>query len=39
MILQEVNSGATFTVATYVSTVGIAGVMLQDQGGGLQPVS
>jgi hypothetical protein len=39
VILPEVNSDATFTVATYASTVGIAAVMLQEQGGGLQPVS
>ena len=39
MILPEVSSDATFTVATDASTAGIAAVMLQDQGGGLQPVS
>jgi hypothetical protein len=39
MILPEVGSDATFSVATDASTVGIATVMLQDQGGGLQPVS
>jgi hypothetical protein len=39
LILPEVGSDATFTVATEASTVGIATVMLQDQGGGLQPVS
>jgi hypothetical protein len=39
LILPEVSSDATFTVATDASTVGIATVMLQDQGGGLQPVS
>jgi hypothetical protein len=39
MILPEVSSDATFTVATYASTVGIAVNLLQDQGGGLQPVS
>jgi hypothetical protein len=39
VILPEVGSGATLTVATYASTVGIARVMLQDQGGGLQPLS
>jgi hypothetical protein len=39
LILPEVDSDATFTVATDTSTVGIAAVMLQDQGGGLQPVS
>jgi hypothetical protein len=37
-MLPEVSSDATFTVATDASTVGIASVMLQDQGGGLQPV-
>jgi hypothetical protein len=39
MILPEVGSDATFTVATNASIVGIAAVMLQDQGGRLQPVS
>jgi hypothetical protein len=39
LILPEVGSDATFTVATDASTVRIALVMLQDQGGGLQPVS
>jgi hypothetical protein len=39
LILPEVISDATFTVATNASTVGIASVLLQDQGGGLQPVS
>jgi hypothetical protein len=39
VILPEVNSDATFTVATHASTVGIATVLLQDQGGGLQPFS
>jgi hypothetical protein len=39
MILPEVISDATFTAATYASTVGIAIVMLQDQGGGIQTVS
>jgi hypothetical protein len=38
-ILPEVGSDATFTVATDASTMGIAAVLLQDQGGGLQPVS
>jgi hypothetical protein len=38
-ILPEVGSDATFTVATYASIVGIATVRLQDQGGGLRPVS
>jgi hypothetical protein len=39
LILPEVSSDMVFTVATYASTVGIATFMLQDQGGGLQPVS
>jgi hypothetical protein len=39
MILPEVGSDSTFTVATDASTVGIAAVLLQDQGCGLQPVS
>jgi hypothetical protein len=39
MILPEVSSDATFTVATYASTLGIAAIMLQCQGGGLQLVS
>jgi hypothetical protein len=39
MILPEVSPDATFTVATYASTMGIATVMLQDKGGALQPVS
>jgi hypothetical protein len=39
LTLPEVSSDATFTVATNASTVGIAAVMLQDQGGGLQPIS
>ena len=39
LIFPEVGSDATFTVATDASTVGIAAVLLQDQGGGLQPVS
>jgi hypothetical protein len=38
LILPAVGSDATFTVATDASTVGIAAVMLQDQGEGLQPV-
>jgi hypothetical protein len=38
LILPEVRSDATFTVATYTSSIGIATVMLQDQGGGLQTV-
>jgi hypothetical protein len=39
LILPEVSSDATFTVDVDASTVGIATVMLQDQGGGLQPAS
>jgi hypothetical protein len=39
MILPEVSSDATLTVATDASIVGIATVPLQDQGGGLQPVT
>jgi hypothetical protein len=39
LILPEVSSDATFTVATYASSMGIATVILQDQGGGLQQVS
>jgi hypothetical protein len=39
LILPEVSSDATFTVATDASTVGIAAILLQDLGGGLQPVS
>jgi hypothetical protein len=39
IILPEVRSDATFTVATYALSVGIAVFMLQDQGGGLQPIS
>jgi hypothetical protein len=39
MILPEVSSDATFTVAKDASTVGIALVMLQDKGGGLQSLS
>jgi hypothetical protein len=39
MILPEVTSDAMFAVATNTSTVGIAAIMLQDQGGGLQQVS
>jgi hypothetical protein len=38
-ILSEVSLDATFTVAIDAPTVGIAAVMLQDQGGGLQPVA
>jgi hypothetical protein len=37
--LPEVSSDAAFTVATNASTVGIATFLLQDQGGGLHPVS
>jgi hypothetical protein len=37
VILPEAGSSATFTVATYTSAVGIATVMLKDQGGELQP--
>jgi hypothetical protein len=39
LILPEVGSDATLTVATDASTLGIAALMLQDQGGGLQLVS
>jgi hypothetical protein len=39
LILPEVRSDAKVSVATNASTMGIAAVMLQDQGGGLQPVS
>jgi hypothetical protein len=39
LILPEVSSDATFTLATSASSVGIATVLLQDQGGGLQPIS
>jgi hypothetical protein len=39
LILPEVSSDAMFTVATGASTMGIATIRLQDQGGGLQPVS
>jgi hypothetical protein len=39
LILPEITSDATFIVATDASIVGIAAVILQDQGGGLQPVS
>jgi hypothetical protein len=39
LILPEVSSDATFTAATDASKLGIATVMLQDQGGGLQLVS
>jgi hypothetical protein len=39
LILPEVNSDATFTVVTYASTMGIAAMMLQDQGVGFRQVS
>jgi hypothetical protein len=39
LILPEVSSDATFTVATDASTMEIVAVLLQDQGGGLQTVS
>jgi hypothetical protein len=39
LILPEASSNAKLTVATDVSTMGIAPIVLQDQGGGLQPVS
>jgi hypothetical protein len=39
VVLPEVSSDAMFTVDTDASTLGIATVMLQDQGGGLQSVS
>jgi hypothetical protein len=39
LILPEVSSDATFTVTTYAPTLGIVAIMLQDQGGGLQPIS
>jgi hypothetical protein len=39
MVLSEVNSDETFAVATNASLVGIAVVLLQDRGVGLQPVS
>jgi hypothetical protein len=38
-ILPDASSDATFTVATYVLTMGIAAIMLQDQGGGLKSAS
>jgi hypothetical protein len=38
LILPEVGSDATFTAITHASTVGIAAVILQDKGGGLQRV-
>jgi hypothetical protein len=39
LILKEVNSDAMFTVATNASTMGIATVVLQDHGGGIQLIS
>jgi hypothetical protein len=39
LILPEVGSDVTFTVAKDASTLGIVAVMLQDQGGGVQPCS
>jgi hypothetical protein len=39
LMRPEVRSDATFAVATYASSLGIAAFMLQDQGGGLQLVS
>jgi hypothetical protein len=39
LILPEVGSDAMFTMATCASTMGIAALMLQDQGGGLQSFS
>jgi hypothetical protein len=39
LILPEVSSDATFTVVIDASSMGIATVLLQDQGGGLHPVS
>jgi hypothetical protein len=39
LILPEVSSDATFTVATDASSMGVASVLLQDQGGGGQPLS
>jgi hypothetical protein len=39
IILPEVSSDAMFTVATDASTMGLEGVFLQDQGGGIQLVS
>jgi hypothetical protein len=37
--LMEVSSDAMLTVAPDITTMGIATVMLQDQGGGIQRVS
>jgi hypothetical protein len=39
LILPDIMLNATFTVAKYTSTMGIATIMLQDQEGGLQPIS
>jgi hypothetical protein len=39
VILPEVSSDATFTVASDASTMGISAFLLQDHGGGLQPIS
>jgi hypothetical protein len=39
LILPEVGSDASFTVATNASTMGIAAVLLQGQGRGLQTIS
>jgi hypothetical protein len=39
ILVTEVSSDATFTVAIDASTLGIATILLQDQGGGLQPLS
>jgi hypothetical protein len=39
VVLLEVGSDATLTVAISVSAVGIAAVLLQDHGGGLQALS
>jgi hypothetical protein len=39
LILPEITSDATFTVAKDASSMGITTVLLQDQGGGFQPVS
>ena len=35
LFLPDARIGAMFTIATYASNVGIAGVLLQDQGSGL----
>jgi hypothetical protein len=39
LVLPEVSLDAILTVATNASTLGIATILLQDQGGGLQPIS